>query len=108
KLAEIDGEPASKGQPQGLRLIRFDLRRAGSTGKWPRSYRGRQSRKALQRGWRSIGEPRDLRVPTNERTISHGIKPPELDASVGAGWVFSEPGRGNRTPAGFDATPADQ
>jgi hypothetical protein len=47
-------------------------------------------------------------MPTNERTISHGIKPPELDASAGCSQVLSEAGRGNPAAAGFEATPADQ
>ena len=55
-----------------------------------------------------MGESRYVRVAANERTISHGIKPPELDASVGCWQVFSEAGRGNPIPAGFDATSADQ
>jgi hypothetical protein len=54
-----------------------------------------------------MGESRYVRVPMNERTISHGIKPPELDASVGCWQVLSEAGRGNPVSAGFDATPAD-
>jgi hypothetical protein len=47
-------------------------------------------------------------MATNERTVSHGIKPPELDASVGCWQVHAEADRGNPTAAGLDATPAGQ
>jgi hypothetical protein len=47
-------------------------------------------------------------MAANERTVSHGIKPPELDASVDCWQVLAEAGRDNPTAAGFDATPADQ